>query len=507
MAAKLSERDLLLLSNLAYIVPENASGSLNTVADGLLSTIDSRKEPLRGGLSKEDARLMLQDIQNSPNLRNLRVIKYDTGTEALCLEVPGTDSAVVAYQGSGGQFARWKGNATDFADVDSDYRNSVERLARDLERQGYSDITATGHSKGGHGAEHMAVVAPNSVSRVVSFDGYGVSGEYLKQYESAIARVRGRITAINGDNDYVQGIGHDIAGRVVYVRNAGNDFTSFHRSSDLYFAGEYDNRGDFAPWCLRDTPDIVGEAATNVINNIMNDLTNAWWISEGTRSLAFERIGTVLGLVFGKEDRFTFRSAWEVTKFLLREKASGSFGIDVLTALGVVLFKNRDGIIYTMAAMSVERDDGRKPPRRQSKVPPLMLHAQGAGGLASGGQDSRTEFSPQALDQAIAALNRLQRDLEALGAQVQGSGRFASWKVSNYFLSGSVACRLRAAVTGVRAGRLSMVLGSYARMLRAYGDEVSRLARAVSEARDIFNNTERSLIEMGESLAVGSDSV
>lgn len=505
MAAKLSERDLLLLSNLAYIVPENASGSLNSVVGGLLATIDSRKEPLRGGLPKEDAKLMLQDIQNSPNLRNLRVIKYDTGTEALCLEVPGTDSAVVAYQGSGGQFARWKGNATDFADVDSDYRNNVERLARDLERQGYSDITATGHSKGGHGAEHMAVVAPNSVSRVVSFDGYGVSGEYLKQYESAIARVRGRITAINGDNDYVQGIGYDIAGRVVFVNGAGNDFKSYHRSSDLYFAGEYNSRGDFSPSCLQNTQGAAGQAITNLINGVMSDLDSLPWFLGNTRRLAYEKIGVILGLIFGNADRYSFSTAREVLSILGREKGRLGLGADVFAVLTGALIANIGKLSKAIAAIA--KPKAGNAPRRQSKVPPLMLHAQGAGGLASGGQDSRTEFSPQALDQAIAALNRLQRDLEALGAQVQGSGRFASWKVSNYFLSGSVACRLRAAVTGVRAGRLSMVLGSYARMLRAYGDEVSRLARAVSEARDIFNNTERSLIEMGESLAVGSDSV
>lgn len=495
MAANLSERDLLLLSNLTYIIPpKNLTGNLDTVIDNL--KVDTLQ--LRGDLSKEDARLILQDIKNSPNLRNLRIIKYDTRTEALCLEVPGSNSAVVAYQGTGGTFTRWKGNATDFADVDSDYRNNVESLARELKSQGYSDITATGHSKGGHGAEHMAVIAPNSVSRVVSFDGYGVSNEYLQQYRSEIAQVKGRITSINGDNDYVQGIGRDIAGKVVYVKGAGNDFKGYHRSSDLYFAGEYANNGEFLPSCLQDSQGPVGQAATKVINNVLNDLSNSWWIPEGTRSSAFELVGIALGVIFGKEDRFSFGSAREITRYLLKELGSAGGGLDVLIALGVILFKNWDGIKSVIAEKNINKK-ARKRPKRQNKVSSSNHFAQGYGG-----QDTRTEYSPQKLDEAIVALNRLRRDLDALGTQVQSSSRFTSRKVSNYFLSGSVACRLRAAVTGVRAGRLSMVLSGYARTLKGYGEEVNRLARAVSEMRDIFNETERSLIALAESIEVGS---
>lgn len=505
MAANMSERDLLLLSNFMYISGDQQPGTdMKTAIEATLRRVQSGK-PIGGGISRGDAEIMLNDMLNSPNITQLRVAKHDTNIQAMCLEVPGTTQAVVAFQGTGGDYYRWKDNAVGTVEVDTSYRQGVERFAADCSQ--YTDITTTGHSKGGHGAEHFAVVSPSNVSRVVSYDGYGGSPEYAAKYSNEIAQVRDRITAINGDNDYVQGIDGDFAGERFFVKGAGHDFSSYHCSGDLYFAAKYDEHGNIMDSSKQATQSATGAKATQLVNMLINDVRSSG-LSPEVKGRSMQIIGMILGVFLSKNriigvGELMFELGKAALYFGLSRKA--------LIAIIALVFKRRKEISAFLKTMKEEAKQ-RKPVARESKVPRHRLVSKEAHAaimrnplafVAALVGSSKTTYAPESLDQAMQSLGKLSRELSQLAGQVQSSRRFSSWRLSSYKLSGSVSCTVRApGISGVRAGQLSTVLSSYVRLLNAYGDEIAKLSRAVAEAKDVFESTEKELVSMAQSLLV-----
>lgn len=506
MAAQFSERDLLLLSNFAYFAPDKVEGrDLGSVIDAKLSQLEqlAKKNPdaiVGGDIKASDAVIMLQDMKNSPNLTQLRIAKQDAGVEAICYEVPGTKQAVVAFQGTGGSYDRWKDNAVGLTQVDTDYRRGVERFARECSE--YSNITTTGHSKGGHGAEHFAVVSSSNTQRVVSFDGYGVSPEYQKRYSKEIEAVQGRITSINGDNDYIQGLDGEIAhqGNISYVKGTGNDFKSFHRSSDLYFTASYDANGNVAASSKQSSLSPFGLGAKHLANKMINELRSGWFSLAGSEAVTI--VGIILGIGFGKGLKQGLKEFFDMmTKSLL------SFGLTLFAIRKIIkVVRANWAEILAVAALYAHEAHANKQAARVNKVAPLAASGGGFGGGGSGGGrftegDGRTKFTPEQLENAIQALLRIQGALASLGGQVRGCNNLCGWRLSNYRLSSAVSLRVEAAGVGsVQAGALSQVLSGYGRLLAAYGDEISRLRAGMSEALRIFEQTERELVSLAQGL-------
>lgn len=512
MAANLSERDLLLLSNFTYFrTSPNAVGmNMGVLIDEEIKRIKALGSGAKvgGDISADDAVKMLEDMQNSPNITKLRFAKYDTNIEAMAFEVPGTGEAVIAFQGTGGTYDRWKDNATGLATVDTAYRQGVERFSRECSE--YSSIVTTGHSKGGHGAEHFAVVSPDNVSRVVSYDGYGMSPEYKKQYAQELARVKGRIVAINGDNDYIQGIDSDIAGEKFYIKDAGHDFKSFHRSSDLYFAGEYDASGNFAASCKQNHQSEFGIVSTRLINSLIGSIRFVSFPGRD-REVTFELVGIVLAQIMSGDGKLTIRDLDRIIRSSLIDA-----GLSVWAAfkLRAIFRAHYPLMLVALAAYAKERLTNKKVVRVHKVPAPQRDHklADAVKKFADrisnqgmyAGNAGKTVYSPQTLDLSLRQLGRLRGDLSALASQVQSSRRFASWRLGSLQLSGGVACRVQASNVGhVYAGQLSAVLSNYSRLLNAYSDEIARLSQDIDEVRNIFETTERGLISLAQSIQVG----
>lgn len=509
MAANMSERDLLLLSNFAYFAPDQiAEGTpLGVMVEAKLGEMRkiAAKDPdatVGGDISARDAVIMLEDMQYSPNLTQLVVAKQDNSINAICYEVPGTRDAVVAFQGTGGTYERWKDNAVGLTVVDTEYRQGIERFARECSE--YSSITTTGHSKGGHGAEHFAVVSSSNTERVVSFDGYGGSKEYAQKYAKELALVKDRITAINGDNDYIQGIDTDFAGKVSYVKNTGTDFKSFHRSSDLYFSGEYDSNGNFSSSCLQATPSAFGIAAKLLINKMIDELRGGIFKGVGTR--ATEIVGVILGVFLGGGAK----QGWaDIVKMLTKDLLS--FGVSLL-AIGKIIkvvASNWKEIIAVVALLKLESATGEKAKRRHKVKPPQY---SGSGFLAkamqllklfmgSGPDKPVTKYNPEVLRDISASIDRMARDMKNLTEQMRYTKRMLSEQLMRYRTSAAVSCRVEAPnVCQVYPGELQDVISRYSRMLDSYSEEISILAKRIREAQEILDRAERDLLSRAQEL-------
>ena len=131
-----------------------------------------------------------------------------------CVIETSGDSAIVAFRGSEG-FKDFSGLVNDWLKADfgslknecTDQQKAVEEFLNNLKKEGildkYKSISSTGHSLGGNLASHFAVAIANDerykdildkFEGAVSFDGPGVSKEYLKKYKFAIDTVSDKIT-------------------------------------------------------------------------------------------------------------------------------------------------------------------------------------------------------------------------------------------------------------------------------------------------------------------------
>lgn len=147
------------------------------------------------------------------------------------------DDVVVVYWGTTGP-DEWYDNiiAGDSSVEGSKYQN--EALAYiDALSEKYSNITVTGHSKGGNKAQYVALMS-DRVDRCVAFDGQGFSLDFITDEFNAarIAQRRDIITVISSDHDIVNALIYEIAGIILYVD-----------SSDLprEYLGSYDDKGEF----------------------------------------------------------------------------------------------------------------------------------------------------------------------------------------------------------------------------------------------------------------------
>lgn len=215
-----------MLDNLIYLdgVVDHDGRKVEDIVDSLLKsglenneTIVDGKIKYPGQMTRTEWETILKAIKNDPRLAELTVengnegFVYDSNGNQIMGEkgplqvgdrmatfVDPKGNATVVFRGTSGDI-EWHDNGM------GGYLSDTEMQKRALEYiQGldYTNITVTGHSKGGNKAQYVGILS-DKVDRVLSLDGQGFSKEFFEKYEDLIAQNRDKITSISAESDYV----------------------------------------------------------------------------------------------------------------------------------------------------------------------------------------------------------------------------------------------------------------------------------------------------------------
>lgn len=227
--SSLSTEQMALLNTLTYLNINFESGkTLGELIENEKSNEDEWDDLLSSGgyTDRETVEDVIEAVANDKELSSLKV-GYATEYEqeegkpvSVCFLNEDSKEAIVAYRGTNDY--EWMDNADAFLQEESKLQKEAVEFLKDaedacnLEDKGY-DITVTGHSKGGNKAQYAAVMSNEvEVDNCYSFDGQGFSKEFVVEHFDKIVENRGKITTHAADEDYVNGLGIDIAGEHVF---------------------------------------------------------------------------------------------------------------------------------------------------------------------------------------------------------------------------------------------------------------------------------------------------
>lgn len=234
MGRQLTVEQVLLLENLMYLSTQEPLVSITdtesgTIGDWLneidMSQLDQESDygSFTSGREWKD---ILTAVKNDPDLPGMEIVSTHIdntsggggGVSAL-FRNPETKEAVVAFRGTASE--EWKdnftgGSLTETSDSVStaQQRNALEWY-QGLNKDDFSCITVTGHSKGGNKAKYITIM-DDTVDRCISFDGQGFSDEFVEKYQDNIAQNQDKITNHNVNYDYVNILLNDVGERIYY---------------------------------------------------------------------------------------------------------------------------------------------------------------------------------------------------------------------------------------------------------------------------------------------------
>lgn len=218
-------------------------------------------------------------------------------TLALCFtETADSSEAIVAFKGtSGGE--EWIDNVEGLNVSDT----QCQKEALDfIESLGYTDITVTGHSKGGNKAMYVAITS-DRVKECVAFDAQGFSQKFLDKYWAEIQKRGGNISNYSLEADYVHALMFQIPNaHLIYCIGAGVDNIKQYHSPNSFFL--QDNGGNL--W-LDESGNIIirqGEEAESItmLHNFTAFIINN--ANEKDKGQMINYISQLLALTFGGDD-------------------------------------------------------------------------------------------------------------------------------------------------------------------------------------------------------------
>ena len=249
-----SEKQLLMLSNFVYLPCSLNAGSISEIINmyrdenGVFTEQSVAMAGAGGGLKASDIKILFEEMDKessiNPSFGKLSAVRKLNGgyVKAICYADEKNENAVVAFRGTGGSTNAWVDNFEGGYEEDS----SMQKLAADFVRNEcaiYSDITVTGHSKGGNMSQYVTVMCAQQVSRCVSFDGQGFNKTFIDKNKSRIDIASPKIKSISAYNDYVNILLTCIAGSVVYAEN-DNSIANAHSSFSLLERNSFDMNGN-----------------------------------------------------------------------------------------------------------------------------------------------------------------------------------------------------------------------------------------------------------------------
>ena len=152
------------------------------------------------------------------NIASLRLVDvHQDPSGSLAVTLQSGSETYVFFKGTGGGewednlLGAWNSDTPAQLDAAAYVRYVRERYAKD------GTLTVSGHSKGANKAMY-ATITTGVVDECVAFDGQGFSDEFQAAYAGEIVAVRGRITAINVNNDFISSTLEAVVGTVMWVQ-------------------------------------------------------------------------------------------------------------------------------------------------------------------------------------------------------------------------------------------------------------------------------------------------
>lgn len=258
----LSESQLLLLDCFMYsdLAPKNKHNTLKDIIESYIdketgevdaALLEKADIQMSGDLPGHSERLaeILSAIYADDALNSLTIThtteEVKGGIRAACF-VDKDGNATVAFRGTGGSYRQWNNNFEGYGDVSQQTQRDAAAFIRSLP---YNNIDVTGHSNGGDQAMFVTIVCGDKIRRCVSFEGQGVSKEFLEEYRDEIKDNKIKIKNICASNDFVGLLLFDIAEETVYIESGvgllGGIFS--HGSYGLWVKNKdkIDENGDF----------------------------------------------------------------------------------------------------------------------------------------------------------------------------------------------------------------------------------------------------------------------
>lgn len=264
----ITDEELLMLEHLTYLNSEVAAKAgvekfNNVNADAfegksvyeILQKFDSTAianleakgdEPLAAEVSGKEWAQIIRYLKNNERLNHLvltETMETSGGTPlALCFTngYENTKEAIVAFKGTTGG-GEWKDNVE--ASILRDTPDQIAALEF-IQRLEYTDITLTGHSKGGNKVNYITILC-DKVSRCVGFDPQGFSKLFLEdpEYSKRIEERAHLITNYSLSTDFVHILLYEIPGaEQVFCKGFGVDSGSQNHSPNSFFqTDEYKN--------------------------------------------------------------------------------------------------------------------------------------------------------------------------------------------------------------------------------------------------------------------------
>lgn len=247
----LSEQELLLLDCFMYadLAPKcNKGDSMADIIEAFvdpntgevsLELIKNSGIKFSGNMNATYFQDVLTDMRKSEAIKNLKLMEttpeYTGSIRGACFVDADTGKATVAFRGTGGSYQQWYNNFEGYGELSQDTQEDAAAFINSLP---YDDIDVTGHSNGGDQAMYVTIVCGDKVSRCVSFEGQGVSIEFVERYAMDILDNKDKITNYCGEKDFVSPLLVDIAGETYYLESEASllDGTFDHGAYGIYTA-------------------------------------------------------------------------------------------------------------------------------------------------------------------------------------------------------------------------------------------------------------------------------
>lgn len=334
--AALTDEQLLFISNLLHIKEEKdfRTGVFNAdyagkdltigeILDELLEggtleklKADNSGELYDGEISAQEWAKMLEHIKADEQLCSLALQVYEkdaNGGTSICL-TDAENNAYVAFRGTGG--GEWYDNFEGAYVADTEQQRRALAFVNSLP---YDNITVVGHSKGGNKAKYVALLS-EKVSRCVSFDGQGFSGDFYEKYGDLIEMNKWKISNYALNEDFVNILLYDIDyGSKNYVQGYGVDnFQENHSPNSLF-------NEDFEFTIVAQNPEM--QTLHRFVVYVLNT------ISDEDREILFPFLGQLAEYMLGKQPP-EYTEAYQLTKEEILEYL---FAADNAESMGILL--------------------------------------------------------------------------------------------------------------------------------------------------------------------------
>lgn len=262
------------ISNVPGKQDRSLSSFLNQFTDDSLTKLESQGEIGDTHMTGKEWAQMLRYLktQYTGKENDLYITKVldgegdDDPPLAICFtENENSDKAIVAFKGTSGS-GEWVDNINGFNQVDT---NCQKQALEFIESLSYSNVTVTGHSKGGNKAMYVAIRS-EKVKRCLAMDAQGFSQEFINKYWAEI-QLRGKnITNYSIDVDYVHALMFQIP----------NSHQVYFHGFNMYDAAQYHCPNSY--FKLDENNNLVIENGKVVLDETEIDSANIRMIHEFT---------------------------------------------------------------------------------------------------------------------------------------------------------------------------------------------------------------------------------